>query len=68
MCSAAADDTVDSQKWSLVTTDARALAHVLHATDVYQKPEQTRKGFGRFLGKGVLFSEGAPPTRSRLIY
>jgi hypothetical protein len=41
-----------------MTTDLRAIAHILHRTDVYQKPEMMQKIIERMLGRGVLVAEG----------
>ncbi|KZV96634.1 cytochrome P450 [Exidia glandulosa HHB12029] len=46
-------------KYQLVTTDTRANTHVLFASHVFQKSELTRRATKRFLGEGVLMTEGA---------
>lgn len=44
--------------YQLVTTDTRALTHILFASNVFQKSEGRRKVLEALLGKGLLFSEG----------
>jgi cytochrome P450 len=41
-----------------LTTDLRALTHVLTHTDVYQKPGHARRMLEQTLGRGVLVAEG----------
>ncbi|KZV95955.1 cytochrome P450 [Exidia glandulosa HHB12029] len=45
-------------KYELVTTDARALTHILFATHNFPKPESGRRATRRSLGEGILFAEG----------
>jgi cytochrome P450 len=44
----------------LLTTDTRAIAHVLQHTDVYQKSALARRMLSQVLGAGVLVAEGEP--------
>ncbi|EJD39039.1 hypothetical protein AURDEDRAFT_171835 [Auricularia subglabra TFB-10046 SS5] len=41
-----------------MTTDTRALMHILFATHVFHKPEIRRRGLKSILGEGLLWSEG----------
>jgi cytochrome P450 len=41
------------QRSRLLTTDTRALAHILQHTDVYQKPSHTQRALAQMLGEGV---------------
>ncbi|CAG8513792.1 12917_t:CDS:2 [Acaulospora colombiana] len=51
----------------LMTTDTKALQHVLTNTMVYQKPEEIRYSLGDLLGHGLLFAEGQDHKRQRRI-
>ncbi|KAL1691578.1 cytochrome P450 [Schizophyllum commune] len=42
----------------ILTTDPRALHHIVTHDDVYHKPEEARFGLARVLGDGVLVTEG----------
>ncbi|KAG6819747.1 hypothetical protein H0H93_009047 [Arthromyces matolae] len=42
----------------LYTTDTKALKHILMTTNVYQKPEDTRKLISRVHGDGLINTEG----------
>jgi cytochrome P450 len=42
----------------VVTTDLRALQHILSHNEVYQKPAEAQRELTRLLGKGVLVAEG----------
>ncbi|OSD00673.1 cytochrome P450 [Trametes coccinea BRFM310] len=42
----------------MMTTDTRAINHVLTHSAVYQKPEQAQRTLSRLLGNGVLIAEG----------
>ncbi|EJD37728.1 cytochrome P450 [Auricularia subglabra TFB-10046 SS5] len=44
--------------YQLVTTDTRALTHILFASNIFHKSEGRRKQLEALLGKGLLFSEG----------
>ncbi|KZV81802.1 cytochrome P450 [Exidia glandulosa HHB12029] len=46
-------------KYLLVTTDPRANTHILFASHIYQKTELARRSTQRFVGEGVLTTEGA---------
>ncbi|KAF8516702.1 cytochrome P450, partial [Hysterangium stoloniferum] len=52
--------------YRLVTTDLRALSHILNSP-VYEKPWQTQKMLGSFLGRGVSVMEGPEHMRLRKI-
>ncbi|EJD37740.1 cytochrome P450 [Auricularia subglabra TFB-10046 SS5] len=54
-------------KYQLVTTDDRAITHILFASHIFQKPESQRRGIVRFLGEGILFAEGAQHRDQRRI-
>ncbi|KAL1757846.1 cytochrome P450 [Schizophyllum commune] len=47
-----------SQTTRILTTDPRALHHIVTHDDVYHKPEDARFGLARVLGDGVLVTEG----------
>ncbi|EJD50604.1 cytochrome P450 [Auricularia subglabra TFB-10046 SS5] len=52
----------------LVTTDLRALTHVLFASYVFQKPPAERRGMETFLGsQGVLWAEGEQHMNQRRV-
>ncbi|PVG01578.1 cytochrome P450 [Serendipita vermifera] len=51
----------------LMTTDTKALQHVLTNGMVYQKPEEFRYSLGDLLGHGLLFAEGQDHKRQRRI-
>jgi cytochrome P450 len=42
----------------LLTSDLRALGHILHRSDVYEKPMAMRVAYSHIMGWGVLTSEG----------
>ncbi|EJD37313.1 cytochrome P450 [Auricularia subglabra TFB-10046 SS5] len=44
--------------YQLVTTDERALTHVIFATGVFHKRTTERRGLLRLLGQGILYTEG----------
>jgi hypothetical protein len=46
------------QKPAFVTTDLRAISHVLMHHDVYHKPDIIRHELIRLMGEGVLVTEG----------
>jgi cytochrome P450 len=46
------------QRPRLMTTDLRALQHVLQRTDVYHKPEFVVRDISATLGAGILVAEG----------
>ncbi|KAL1726664.1 cytochrome P450 [Schizophyllum commune] len=46
------------QTTRILTTDPRALHHIVTRDDVYHKPEEARFGLARVLGDGVLVTEG----------
>jgi cytochrome P450 len=48
-----------------MTTDLRALQHVLTRTDVYQKPAFVVRAIASILGAGVLVAEGAQHRAQR---
>jgi cytochrome P450 len=50
-----------------MTTDTKALQHVLTNTMVYEKPEEIRANLGDLLGHGILFAEGHDHRRQRRI-
>ncbi|EJD37741.1 cytochrome P450 [Auricularia subglabra TFB-10046 SS5] len=54
-------------KYQLITTDTRANTHILFASHVFQKPAGQRRGIVRFLGEGVLFTEGEQHRDQRRI-
>jgi cytochrome P450 len=47
-----------SQRPRLLTTDVRAIAHVLQRADIYQKPAHTQRALAQTLGAGLLVAEG----------
>ncbi|KIP05284.1 hypothetical protein PHLGIDRAFT_119933 [Phlebiopsis gigantea 11061_1 CR5-6] len=52
---------------SLWTVDIRALSHILHRTDIYQKPMFARYHLSRLLGPGVLISEDEQHKNQRRV-
>ncbi|KAF8588467.1 cytochrome P450 [Ramaria rubella] len=52
--------------YRLVTTDVRALTHVLNSP-LYEKPWQTQKVLSSFLGRGISVMEGVEHARQRKI-
>jgi cytochrome P450 len=48
----------DVQRPRLVTTDLRALSHILQHHDVYQKHPAVQRGLASIVGWGVLLAEG----------
>ena len=46
------------QTTRILTTDPRALHHIVTRDDVYHKPEDARFSLARVLGDGVLVTEG----------
>ncbi|TRM55491.1 cytochrome P450 [Schizophyllum amplum] len=51
----------------ILTTDARALHHIVTRDDIYQKPEPTRYNLARIVGPGVLVLEGDQHKQQRRI-
>jgi cytochrome P450 len=51
----------------VVTTDLRALQHVLAHSDTFEKSLFVRRFLGRALGWGVLVAEGAPHRAQRRV-
>ncbi|KAI4293823.1 cytochrome P450 [Schizophyllum commune Loenen D] len=51
----------------ILTTDPRALHHIVTHDDVYHKPEEARFGLARVLGDGVLVTEGEKHRQQRKI-
>ncbi|KAL1680994.1 cytochrome P450 [Schizophyllum commune] len=51
----------------ILTTDPRALHHIVTHDDVYHKPEDARFGLARVLGDGVLVTEGEKHRQQRKI-
>jgi cytochrome P450 len=41
-----------------VTTDLRAITHILQRPDIYEKSPNVRRALSQFLGRGVLVAEG----------
>ncbi|CAG8513752.1 12915_t:CDS:2 [Acaulospora colombiana] len=50
-----------------MTTDTKALQHILNNSIAYQKPEEFRYSLGDLLGHGLLFAEGHEHKRQRRI-
>ncbi|KZV96656.1 cytochrome P450 [Exidia glandulosa HHB12029] len=53
--------------YQLITTDPRANTHILFASHIFQKPAISRRAISRFLGKGILFTEGEQHRDQRRI-
>ncbi|KAL1716783.1 cytochrome P450 [Schizophyllum commune] len=51
----------------ILTTDPRALHHIVTRDDVYHKPEDARFSLARVLGDGVLVTEGEKHRQQRKI-
>ncbi|KAI5899118.1 cytochrome P450 [Schizophyllum commune H4-8] len=51
----------------ILTTDPRALHHIVTRDEVYHKPEEARFGLARVLGDGVLVTEGEKHRQQRKI-
>ncbi|EJD37708.1 cytochrome P450 [Auricularia subglabra TFB-10046 SS5] len=54
-------------KHMMITADNRAVAHVLSASYVFQRPPTERRGLRSFLGEGVLWAEGEQHKKQRRI-
>lgn len=55
-------------KQTFVTTDLRALSHVLSSSDTFVKSESERRDLESFLGRnGVIWAQGEQHTRQRRI-
>jgi cytochrome P450 len=48
----------DLQRPRFLTTDYKALSHIIMHTDIYHKPELVRVELVRLMGEGVLVTEG----------
>jgi cytochrome P450 len=46
------------QRPNLLTTDLRAIHHILNRTDIYHKPPTAQRGLAQVLGWGVIVAEG----------
>lgn len=53
--------------YQLITTDTRALSHVVSAPDIFKRPESERNGIKKFFGEGVLYAEGQQHRDQRRI-
>lgn len=51
----------------LMTFDAKANAHFLNRTDIYQRPKVVRRIFSALLGEGLLGAEGDDHKRQRRV-
>ncbi|VDC07230.1 unnamed protein product [Peniophora sp. CBMAI 1063] len=51
----------------LLTVDAKALHHIAHHGDLFQRSEQAQHMFEAILGKGLLFAEGPTHRRQRKV-
>ncbi|EJD47289.1 cytochrome P450 [Auricularia subglabra TFB-10046 SS5] len=53
--------------YQLITTDPRALQHVVFASHIFQRPESERHGIKKSFGEGVLYAEDEQHRRQRRI-
>jgi cytochrome P450 len=51
----------------MVTTDTRALGHILQRSDIYQKPYPMRFALEKILGAGLIVAEGDAHRRQRKV-
>ncbi|KIM20949.1 hypothetical protein M408DRAFT_29931 [Serendipita vermifera MAFF 305830] len=51
----------------LLTTDIKALNHVLTNSTIYQRPETIRYALGQLIGEGLIYAEGSDHKRQRRI-
>ncbi|CAG7850455.1 SubName: Full=Related to Cytochrome P450 {ECO:0000313/EMBL:CCA72147.1} [Serendipita indica DSM 11827] len=51
----------------LLTTDLKAIQHILTNSAIYHKPYEARYSLSRLLGRGLLFAEGNEHRRQRRI-
>lgn len=54
-------------KYQLITTDQRAMTHIMFATHIFQKPESQTRGIKKLLGGGLVYVQGEEHRDQRRI-